>query len=162
MPVEAGEMTTALEKISTDVCATLRASASFSKSVFRDGMIVAEAAEAPEPVEYRLFFEDGALWVSWSTPDRWLSQSIEADLMFTGDDLDDMIDEEIVDLGWELGKLGGIEHFRSEDKRYTFRSKIGLAPEQVEKAGTRLAWAIMAYDIVFAELGDMKGDEDDD
>jgi len=155
-----GEIAGVFEKVTDRVIDALKGVSEFASVESRDGMIVCTAKETPEPVEYRLFIEDGALWVSWSTEDRWLSQSVEADLVFTGDDLNDMIDEEIVDLGWDHGRLEGNEHFRSEDKRYTFRSKINLDAAGIEKAGTDLVFCAQAYDIVFCELGDMKGDEE--
>ncbi len=161
MSVGTDEMIGALKDVCGAVCARIGECGSLRNPRFCDGMIVAEAIGPSEPAEYRLFFEDGVLWVSWSTSDRWLSQSVEADLVFTGDDLDDMIDEELVDLGWNSGRLGPNEHFRSEDKRYTFRSRIPLDVSGVAQSGEALASCILAYDIVFAELGDMKGDDED-
>lgn len=97
--------------------------------------------------------------------DRWLSHSIEADLLNTGDKMEDLLEEELVELrvrhaGRELGGLS-VEHFRSEDKLFTFRSRLpgaasDLAPETI-------SGCLLAYEACFRNLGDMAaggGDED--
>lgn len=125
------------------------------------------AADAPEGALYRLEYREGKLWVAWVSPDRYLSQSIEAVLVFTGDDLDDMIDEELVDLGWERGRLAPNEHFRDEDKLFTFRSALPIDPAALDAGSLKAlatdgARAVNAYRIAFSELGDMDGGEDED
>ncbi len=119
------------------------------------------ALVAPEPATYSLFLDGESLYVSFSTLDRWLSQSIEADLMFTGDKLEDLIDEEATDFGFDGGPLE-IEHFRDESKRYVFRSRIPARELGDEQAITNAAVAcLLAYEAVFRELGDMGEDSDD-
>ncbi len=112
--------------------------------------------------EYRIELLDGRVFVLWASPDRYLSQSIEADLMWTGDDLDDCIDEELVDQGWTGGSLGGVEHFRDEQMRYVFRSSIPSetgAPD-LDKEARRFVQCLLAFEATFRELGDMSGDDD--
>jgi hypothetical protein len=132
--------------------------------VERDGaMLRCHAKDTPEPVVYRLEAQPDGLWVSWNSADRYISQSIEADLMWTGDDLDDMIDEELVDLGWTRGRLKPLDHFRNDEMLFTFRSKLPLDPAQLSEAdGEDLARCVLAYELAFRELGDMAGDEDED
>ena len=50
-------------------------------------------AEGRIAAEYRIDLTDNVLWVSLSTEDRWLSGSIEAELMNSGDDLNELIEE---------------------------------------------------------------------
>ena len=57
---------------------------------------------------------------------EWLSESIESDLMHSGDKLDELIEEELVDQGEEPGHIS-FEHFRSDDMLFTFRTLA--APE---------------------------------
>jgi hypothetical protein len=116
------------------------------------------ALQAPEDAAFRVRIEGGKLFVSWVTGDRYMSQSVEADLMWTGDDLGELIAEELADLGWSGPPLGKVEHFRSEDKLFTFRSEIPAAKANSVDA---LAQALHAYEAAFSNLGDMKPEEDE-
>lgn len=126
-------------------------------------MVECRARQCPEDAAYRLGIENGRLYVSWLSADRYLSQSIEADLMWTGDDLDEMFAEELADLGWTGGPLGGVEHFRNDEKLFTFRSAVPLDPERLdpERDAPVLVNCLLAYEAVFGQLGDMKGDDDE-
>lgn len=95
----------------------------------------------------------GRVWVGMYTPDRWLSESIEADLMHTGDKLEELLEEELIEQGYE-GRLD-VEHFRSEDKLYTFRSPLELADPASADTADRAARVLLAYEACFRELGDM-------
>jgi hypothetical protein len=105
------------------------------------------------------------LWVSLQTGARYLSQSIEADLMFTGDKIDDLVHEEMTDLGYD-GPALPFEHFRSEDKLYTFRSPLSITPAELTTDGGLLASsklcerALLGYEAAFVGLGDMEDAED--
>lgn len=98
---------------------------------------------------------DGGVWVGWYTPDRWLSESVEADLVHTGDKIDELLEEELADLGFD-GTLT-IEHFRNDDKVFVFRSKLPADATNTDA----LVTALLAYQACFLELGDMGQDEDD-
>ena len=114
-----------------------------------------------ESSAFRIAFEDDALWVSWVTPDRYLSQSIESEVRWTGDDINELVEEEVIDQGLPpSAKPGNFEHFRSEDKLFTFRSRLPLAPESCEpaRAGEALKY-LLAYQAAFRNLGDMKPDD---
>jgi hypothetical protein len=139
--------------------------------VFADVRIDGPALHAPakdsaEPAEYRLFVESEPggqiLWVALVTEHRWLSQSIEADLVHTGDKIEDLLAEELVDLGWEHYRPS-CEHFRDARKLYTFRTPLPLdlaradSSEVVEKAAT----ALLAYEQCFRALGDMEADDEE-
>ncbi|XAM01083.1 hypothetical protein OT109_06775 [Phycisphaeraceae bacterium D3-23] len=101
---------------------------------------------------------DGRVWVGWYTPDRWLSESVEADLVHLGDKIDELLEEELLDVGY-TGKLA-IEHFRNDDKVFVFRSRLDL-PDDVEAAAKTITLTLLAYQACFVELGDMGPDEDD-
>ena len=104
---------------------------------------------------FRLDPGEGGLEVSMKTPDRWLSQSVEATLVNSGDAIEELIDEELVELGCEDGPLP-LKHFRDEQMRYVFVSPApaGATPE------TLLA-CLRAYERAFAPLGDFAGEDDD-
>lgn len=131
------------------------------------GYVSAVPVEAPEGVRFRVEPDPASrrFFVSWVSPDRYVSQSIEADLMWTGDRLDDLIDEELADQGWSGGALGEVEHFRSEDKLFTFRSQIPISVDGAcpDRDAPELVRCLLAYEAAFRELGDMKpGEVDDD
>jgi hypothetical protein len=115
-----------------------------------------QAKASAEEAFYRLSFESGKLWASLVTKDRWLSQSIEADLVHTGDKLEDLLAEELADLGY-AGPAPTFEHFRSEDKLFTFRSIVPIDPPKFTdpKSAETAAIFLLAYEACFRRLGDM-------
>ncbi|MEM9373322.1 MAG: hypothetical protein AAGA55_06740 [Planctomycetota bacterium] len=119
------------------------------------GVLKCAALESAEPADYRITPDDQAVfWVELVTEDRWLSGSIEGELVHSGDKINELVDEELADLGWE-GDPSSFEHFRSEDMLYTFRSRIPTSdPDGIAR------W-LLAYELVFGELGDMAGGDDD-
>jgi hypothetical protein len=141
--------------------AKARASDVFGEVTLRPGMLEAAAKESAEPAAYRLSVEGGKLWVSLVTDNRWLSQSIEQDLVHTGDRLDDLLHEELVDLGY-AGLAPKFEHFRSEDKLFTFRSVVPvniLSPSAADRE-TAVQF-LLGYEACFRNLGDMEADDEE-
>ncbi|HVP73959.1 MAG TPA: hypothetical protein VMS30_09495, partial [Phycisphaerales bacterium] len=99
--------------------------------------------------------------VSLVTPNRWLSESIEADLMHHGDPIEELIEEELVDLGWQEDALP-VKHFRSDDMLYTFVSPVPIPAGQAEDdAVKRATTCLLAYEAAFRELGDMSGGDEE-
>jgi hypothetical protein len=132
--------------------------------------IECEASNAAAPAFYRLEAETSRLWVSLVTEDRWLSQSIEADLVHTGDKLDELLDEELADQGYERSGRGGgggsgfrimFEHFRSEDKLFTFRSivPVDVSKDSADEIARVGGIFLRAYEACFRRLGDMDAQE---
>lgn len=120
------------------------------------GVLVCPAKASAEPADYRVSVDaKGQAWVELVTANRWLSESIETDLVHTGDKLNELIDEELADLGWE-GGASTFEHFRSDDLLFTFRSRVpGADPRDVG------VW-LLAYEQCFRQLGDMDDSGGDD
>ena len=128
--------------------------------VATDGPRLSAAARDAD-AHYRLdALPDGSLWVSLVTADRWLSESIETELLHTGDKIEELIDDELADLGFEAGPLR-VEHFRSEDLLFTFRSPIPTAGLTDNQAADTAATCLLAYEACFRQLGDMAGERDD-
>jgi hypothetical protein len=113
------------------------------------------------PAAYRLEISAGRWWISLVTPDRWLSHSVEADLLHTGDKLDELIEEELAEVGYAGGKLGPFEHFRDDDKRFVFRSSIPVPTDAAGAAASEraLEQCLRAYEATFRELGDIEADD---
>ena len=133
----------------------------FGGVTVKDGRLVCRARDAAAPASYRLFAESGRLYVALVMADRWLSESIEADLMHTGDKMEDLLEEELVDVGSPITRLH-IEDFRSDDLLFTFRSPLPLdagrlnEPESIDAA----AKCLLAYEACFRNLGDMSAGEE--
>ncbi len=128
--------------------------------VFRDVRVGDRGVEcaapnAPAEAWYRLYEQGGRWYVEFSTPDRWLSHSIEADLMNTGDSLEDLVEEEMSELGIDSRGVS-VEHFRDEGKSFVFRTSLPFAlggGDSVRTAGT----ALLAFEACFRRLGDVDG-----
>lgn len=118
---------------------------------------------AIDPVQpaaaYRIALEDARLWVSWVSADRYLSQSIEAEVRWTGDDINELVDEELADQGWHGPPVGRFEHFRSEEKLFTFRSALPLDAGAADAPENALKF-MLAYQAAFRNLGGMKPDDE--
>ena len=118
-----------------------------------------KAKNAAEDAFYRVSFDDGSFWISLETEDRWLSGSIEGDLVNTGDKLHELIEEEVIDLGHDEAKVN-FEHFRSPEMMYVFRSRLSTPMDDAKAADHALIW-LLGYEIVLRELGDMDDTQED-
>lgn len=125
----------------------------------RDGQLICHAAASAAPASYRLFVHSGTPWVSLVMADRWLSESIETDLLHTGDNVADLVEEELVELGLPPQRLK-VEHFRSDDLLFTFRSPIPVDPTSPEGPGLAVKY-LLAYEACFRHLGDMNAGPED-
>jgi hypothetical protein len=113
------------------------------------------AAARDADAQYRLdILPDGSLWLSLVTADRWLSESIETDLLHTGDKVEELLEDELVELGHQGGPLR-VEHFRSEDLLYTFRSPVPSTGPSADHDAQTAATCLLAYEACFHQLGDM-------
>ena len=111
------------------------------------------AQNAAAPASYRIGVDAGRLIVALRTPDRWLSHSIEADLLNTGDKMEDLLEEELVELGWS-GEGMDVDHFRDDAKQFAFQSKLPVSPTD-PSAADHAATVLFAYEACFRRLGDM-------
>lgn len=131
----------------------------FEKVRRTDDRLICKAKGIESEAYYIVEINDGhdTVFVSLQTADRWLSESIEAELMHLGDKIEDLLEEELVDQGYET-RLA-VEHYRDEDKMYVFRSAIPLPEDEVldgPEMMDRATRALLAYEAAFRELGDMK------
>ncbi len=142
----------------TSLKSLAEASERFSAVELDGNTLKCRAQDVESEAWYQLTTHDGQLMVMLITPDRWLSESIEADLMHTGDSLEELIEDELVELGSSSTEdtTMVVQHFRSEDFQYTFQTPL---PSDFEEE-TILRW-LLAYEAAFHELGDMGGEEED-
>jgi len=126
-------------------------------------VIAFAAATSAQPATYRIEREGDALFVSLVMADRWQSHSIEAHLLHTGDKIEELVAEELAELAFVVSgeSRRPSEHFRSEDKLFTFRTR--LAPSAHDESAPRVAAAwLAAYEAAFRQLGDMDALNDQD
>jgi hypothetical protein len=143
-----------LVRLLDEVVRLAAASRAFALAERRGGVVHCVAATNPDAA-YEVASEGGDVFVSWVSADRYLSQSIEADLMWTGDDLMELVEEELADAGCTDHPLGRIEHFRDAEKRFTFRSKVVAGAD-----AALVVKCMVAYATALAQLGDMKEEEE--
>lgn len=132
-----------------------------------DGLLRCHAMHVEEPAWYQIGpFEtlDGidAAWVGMYTPNRWLSESIEADVLHMGDKFEDLLEEELIDKGLDERLI--VEHFRDDEKVFVFRSPVKALAGQTLASPASLETmlkTLAAYEACFRELGDMTPDEDE-
>jgi len=119
-----------------------------------DIIITLQAWNAAEPACYRVYVDGDTPIVELATKDRWLSESIEAELVESGDKLEELIEDELVDLGYaEDSGAVKFEHYRSDDMEFVFRSKVIPMKDQ-DQSEACLQW-LLAYEQCFRQLGDM-------
>lgn len=127
----------------------------------RPVLLTCAARGAASPAFYRLELDQDRLWVSLVMADRWLSESIEADLVHTGDSLEELIDEELVELGFDRGPLP-CQHYRNDERLFIFRSPLPIDLARIGAPDADLAAAaLLAYEACFRNLGDMSVADDD-
>jgi len=128
-----------------------------------DAAIRCLAKDASAEAWYSIVREGNDWRVRLATADRWLSESIEADLMHHGDPLEELIEEELIDLDHVVavdGAMPQVKHFRSDDRLYTFENVIAM-PDDTDRAATIATRYLLAYEAAFRELGDMQGGDDE-
>jgi hypothetical protein len=138
------------------------AAGAFGRVSVASGRLTCAAAQSAEPAEYRVDVQRGQLCVSLVTANRWLSQSIEQDLVHTGDKLADLLHDELVNLGYSGPPLS-IEHYRSPEKLFTFITRLPHPASAWDEPATHesVFTVLRAYESCFAALGDMTADEGD-
>ncbi len=132
----------------------------FGEVTVSGGRVIARTTASAAPAEYRVEIEQGEACVGVFTADRWLSHSVEADLLNTGDDLEELLEEELEEVGY-TGKAPTIDHYRNDEKMFAFRSRSGIKVTDAD-AEARIRQLLLAYESCFKHLGDMHKDGEDE
>jgi hypothetical protein len=146
------------------VAKKVRAAGVFGEVSSAGGTVRCEALGTEDPAFFELAAAGGQVWVALKTPARYLSQSIEQDLVHSRDKIPDLLSEELIDRGYEGRTTLKFEHFRDENRQYCFRSLTpinvgdGASASEVEIGVTML----LAYEATFRPLGGMKPDDEGD
>ena len=144
------------------VAAGAREAGVFGEVAVSDGLVACAAASSTDPAEYRLTVEGDRVWVSLVTAARYLSQSIEQTLVHSGDKAGDLLRDELIDVGLLASHddpMPVVEHFRSPDKLYTFRTPLAITKAALgTPRGREVSLkTLLAYRAAFDELGGMAG-----
>ena len=104
------------------------------------GELVCAARGSDSPALYKIGIEAGRLCISLVMADRYLSQSIEQDLVHNGDKLADLLADELIDADVRLPSGCPplvVDHFRDPQKFFTFRTilpEVLASPERLTSA----------------------------
>jgi hypothetical protein len=142
----------------TDILAAVRdraaASARFA-SVALEGERLRCRAKGAEAEAWYVVDRDGGRWsVALLTPDRWLSESVEGDMLEGRDSAEELVDDELVEVGF-ANRCGKVRHFRDEDKTYVFRTDVPL--DGIGDVPAGIVTFLLAFEAAFGQLGDMGG-----
>ncbi|MCE9620409.1 MAG: hypothetical protein K8R92_10970 [Planctomycetes bacterium] len=130
----------------------------FASIEVRDDALRCRARDVEEEAWYVVEPKEGGWTVSLVTSDRWLSESIETDLMHFGDPLEELIEEELVELGSDF-KVEAPKHFRNDDRQYVFVNRVSVTGRSIPEDAAVVANWLLAYEAAFRNLGDMSGAE---
>lgn len=161
MPNASQGVTPEIERLLTETGRLARSSGAFDGVEVRPGRVECRDPIQPEAL-YRIDASDAGLCVCWASPDRYLSQSIEAELRWTRENIDDLMDEELADQGYRA-RVDRMSHFRDQDKHFVFKWNLPLDPAEVDASrdAPEMLKCLLACQAAFRNLGDMKESEDD-
>ncbi len=135
--------------------------ASIFASVTLDGeRLECEAKDAAAKAEYRIEAAEDGWRLSLGTADRWLSESIESQLVESRDSMEDLLREELVDLDC-MEAPPKIRHFRDESRRYVFECTVPFGTDPAEDLRRAICF-LLAFESMFRQLGDMSGAESEE
>ncbi len=148
-----------------------RQSGRFGKVRRTDLALICLARTPEAEAAYRVEVADNhqVVYVGLFTTNRWLSESIETDLLHTGDEIEELLEEELAEIKSPAGAKAApaaespkVEHFRNDELEFVFRTPIAL-PKGEELDGEqmiqRVSRMLMAYEATFGQLGDLKADD---
>lgn len=115
-----------------------------------------EAQGASAKAEYRVEASADGWSISLGTTDRWLSESIESQLVESRDSMEDLLREELVDLDC-TETPPKIRHFRDDSRRYVFECTIPFGADPADDL-RRTRCFLFAFESMFRQLGDMSDD----
>jgi hypothetical protein len=119
-----------------------------------------KAKDAAAEAHYEVELGGDDLIVRLLTADRWLSESIESQLVEHGDSLEELLEDELVEIGHEPARDGAIpkvKHFRDTARNYTFECPIPIGPGGPFESARRF---LLGWEACFRGLGDMSGGEE--
>lgn len=120
--------------------------------------LICRAKASAAPAEYCVEPAGDGWKVSLGTQDRWLSESIESQLVESRDSMEDLLTDELKDLDWKE-PAPAVRHFRDDQRRYVFECVLARRGDH----GGDLAQVrtfLLAFEGAFSQLGDMSSGSD--
>jgi len=136
------------------------ASGLFAGSELLGDRLRLKAKDAAADAHYEVATAGDGLLVRLLTADRWLSESIESQLVEHGDSIEDLLEDELVEVGHEPARDGAVpkvRHFRDPARNYTFECPIPIGPDGPVESARRF---LLGWEACFRGLGDMSGGEE--
>ena len=136
------------------------ASGLFAGSELLSDRLRLKAKDAAAEAHYEVELGGDDLIVRLLTADRWLSESIESQLVEHGDSIEDLLEDELVEVGHEPARDGAVpkvRHFRDPARNYTFECPIPIGPDSPVESARRF---LLGWEACFRGLGDMSGGEE--
>ena len=125
----------------------------FQNATVNGSAVRCRAKDASAEAWYVIDKTDGHWSVALETADRWLSESIEGDMLEGRDTAEELVDDELVNLDFP-NRCPQVKHYRDDAKVSVFRSRVPLEGIADETAG--VATYLLAFEAAFAQLGDMQ------
>jgi hypothetical protein len=136
----------------------VQSSGRFSEVRLEPNALRCKAKDAAAEAWYVVDREGDGWAVSLLTPDRWLSESIEGDMLEGRDSAEELVDDELVEVGFPH-RCQKVKHYRDDAKVYVFRTPVPLDGIADHAAG--LKTYLLAFEAAFAQLGDMQGSDEE-
>jgi len=136
-------------------------SGKFAGSELAGDLLRLKARDAAAEAHYEIARDGAGFTMRLLTADRWLSESIESQLVEHGDDLEDLLEDELVEVGFEPtrdGDIPKVRHFRDTRRNYTFECVVPLGPDGALES---LRKFLLGWEATFRGLGDMSGGEEE-
>jgi len=125
----------------------------FQNATVNGPAVRCRAKDASAEAWYVIDKTDGHWSVALETADRWLSESIEGDMLEGRDTAEELVDDELVNLDFP-NRCPQVKHYRDDAKVYVFRSRVPL--EGIADETTGVATYLLAFEAAFSQLGDMQ------
>lgn len=147
--------TTHRQQVLTSLHASAKQAGVFASITLDGPRLECEALDAAAPAQYRVEITPDGWAISLGTVDRWLSESIESQLVESRDSMEDLLREELVDLEW-TDAPPKIRHFRDDARRYVFECTVAFGCDATDDL-RRTSCFLLAFQSMFRQLGDMSG-----
>ncbi|MSR17777.1 MAG: hypothetical protein EXS00_01185 [Phycisphaerales bacterium] len=136
------------------LCEEATARGVFGAAEIRNDCLHCGALHSAALATYRVhLLPTGGFRVALATSDRWLSESIETDLLHLGESMEELVSEELCELG-AAPLAGKIRHFRNDEREYVFEHDLPASGDA--SADERRALdLLLGFEAAFRLLGDM-------
>lgn len=152
--------TTHHQQVLASLNATAQKAGVFASITLDGSRLECEALDAGAPAQYRVEIASDGWAISLGTMDRWLSESIEGQLVDSRDSMEALLSEELNDLEW-TDAPPKIRHFRDDARRYVFECTVAFGRDESDDL-RRTSCFLLAFQAMFLQLGNMSGEQSEE